>query len=255
MTITLSGAPLLSFLIASIRITSWMAVAPPFNNRAIPPMAKVILALSLSMLMAPELANQTLPSDFPSLFVVIITQVAVGVAMGFVTMLLFSAIQAAGSLIDLFGGFQLAAAFDPLSLNTNSVFGRFHEMLAFVLLVTTGGHLLVLGGLLNTFRYLPIDGSPDLSSWPTVFTTAVGMFFSVAFQIALPLAAVLFVSDLALALLTKVAPALNAFTIMFPVKIALTLMLVGLSFPVLPNALERLISLINDAIGTLGGAS
>ena len=255
MTITLSGAPLLSFLIASIRITSWMAVAPPFNNRAIPPMAKVILALSLSMLMAPELANQTLPSDFPSLFVVIVTQVAVGVAMGFVTMLLFSAIQAAGSLIDLFGGFQLAAAFDPLSLNTNSVFGRFHEMLAFVLLVTTGGHLLVLGGLLNTFRYLPIDGSPDLSSWPTVFTTAVGMFFSVAFQIALPLAAVLFVSDLALALLTKVAPALNAFTIMFPVKIALTLMLVGLSFPVLPNALERLISLINDAIGTLGGAS
>ena len=255
MTFTLSGAPLLSFLIASIRISAWMAVAPPFNNRAIPPMAKVILALSLSMLMAPELAGQGLPSDFPELFVVVITQVAVGVSMGFVTMLLFSAIQAAGSLVDLFGGFQLASAFDPLSLNMNSVFGRFHEMLAFVLLVTTGGHLVVLGGLLNTFRYLPLDGSPDLSSWPTVFTTAVGMFFSVAFQIALPLAAVLFVSDLALALLTKVAPALNAFTIMFPVKIALTLMLVGLSFPVIPHALEKLIGLINDAVGTLGGAS
>src|SRR5689334_24505493 len=37
-------------------------------------------------------------------------QVAIGVALGFVTYILFAAVEAAGSVIDLFGGFSLAQA-------------------------------------------------------------------------------------------------------------------------------------------------
>ena len=65
------------------------------------------------------------------------------------------------------------------------------------------------------------------------------MFFLTAVQIALPLIAVLFLADLGLALLTKVAPQLNALNVMFPAKIGLTLLLLGLSFPVLPEADRR----------------
>ena len=56
----------------------------------------------------------------------------------------------------------------------------------------------------------------------------------------------------AVALLTKVAPQLNAIQIMFPAKIALTLMLVGLSFAVLPHALERLLEALSEAYKALG---
>ena len=83
--------------------------------------------------------------------------------------------------------------------------------------------------------------------------TAFGMFFVTAVQIALPLVAVLFVADLGLALLTKVAPHLNAINVMFPAKIGLTLLMVGLSFPVLPQALSRLVNLANEAMSTLVG--
>ena len=85
-----------------------------------------------------------------------VTQVLVGAAMGFVTYLLFAAVAAAGSLIDVFGGFSLAQGFDPLSMNMNTVFGKFHQLLATVLLFATGGHLLVIGGLLKTFDVLPL---------------------------------------------------------------------------------------------------
>jgi len=80
-----------------------------------------------------------------------------------------------------------------------------------------------------------------------VLITAFGRFFVTAVQIALPLIAVLFVSDLGLALLTKVAPHLNAINVMFPAKIGLTLLLLGLSFPVLPEAVSRLVELANEA--------
>jgi flagellar biosynthesis protein FliR len=254
MTITVQGAPLMAYLLASVRIVAWLAVVPPFSSRSIPSMAKVVLALGLSFVVAPALAQGKLPSSTPELLLVVLTQVVIGLGMGFVTMLLFSAVSTAGSLVDVFGGFALAAAFDPLSMNQTSIFGKWHQWLATALLVVSGGHLLVIGGLLKTFSFLPLSGMPDLSGWQPVLVTAFGMFFTVSVQIALPLIAVLFLADLSLALLTKVAPQLSAINIMYPAKIGLTLLLVGLSFPVLPQAVDRLVDYALQAMSTMSGA-
>ena len=252
MTLTVAGEPLVAYLLASVRIVSWLAVVPPFSGRSVPMMAKVVLGLGLAFAAVPD--GGSIPLSTVSLLLNVGTQVLVGVAMGFVTQLLFGAIAAAGSLIDVFGGFSLASGFDPLSMNANTVFGKFHQMLATVLLFVTGGHLLVIGGLLRTFHFLPLGTSPEWDTAPDVLLTAFGMFFTTAVQIALPMIAVLFLSDLGLALLTKVAPQLNAFNVMFPVKVGMTLLLVGLSFPVLPQAVDRLVDLSTQAMSTLSGA-
>ena len=64
---------------------------------------------------------------------------------------------------------------------------------------------------------------------------------------------VLFVSDLGLALMTKVAPQLNALNVMFPAKIGMTLVLVGLSFPVLTTVVERVVDHAMRAMAALMG--
>ena len=56
-----------------------------------------------------------------------------------------------------------------------------------------------------------------------------------------PMVAVLLLADVALALLSRAAPALNVFTLGFPVKIMLTLTMLGLTFPLLPPALDGLL--------------
>lgn len=252
MTLTVGGQELIAYLLASVRIVAWMAVVPPFSSRSVPAMAKVVLSLGLALAVGPSLEGD-LPVEGWELIVVTLTQVAVGAGMGFVTFLLFQAIATAGTLVDLFGGFALAQGFDPLAMNMNTVFGKFHQMLATILLFVTGGHLLVIGGLLSTFELLPLGATPDTSGAPGVLTTAFGLFFVTAVQIALPMIAVLFVADLALALLTKVAPQLNAINFMFPAKIGLTLLLLGLSFPVLPEAVRQLVSLANEAMATIAG--
>lgn len=252
MTLTVAGEPLIAFLLASVRILSWLAVVPPFAGRSVPMMAKVVLSLGLSFAVAP--AGDAIPLDSVGLLFNVGTQVLVGVAMGFVTHLLLAAITAAGSMIDIFGGFSLAQGFDPLSMNQNTVFGKFHQMLATALLFVSGGHLLIVGGLLRTFHFLPLGTSPDWGGAPDLLVTAFGLFFVTAVQIALPMIAVLFVADLGLALLTKVAPQLNAINVMFPAKIGLTLLLLGLSFPVLPGAVSRLVELATQAMAQLAGA-
>lgn len=254
MTITLAGDALIGYLMASLRIVAWLALVPPFSGRAVPVMAKAGIGLGLAFAVGPSVDTAGVASGTPALVMTAVTEVLIGLGMGFVTYLLLTAIATAGSLVDLFGGFALAQGFDPLAMNMNTVFGTFHQMIATTLLFGTGGHLVVIGGLLHTFDFLPVGASPELEGATGVLLAALGMFFTIAVQIALPLIAVLFLADLGLALLTKVAPQLNAINVMFPVKIGLTLLLLGLSLPALPAALERLVDLATQAMAALAGA-
>ena len=253
MTLSVAGEPLLAYLLASVRIIAWLALVPPFAGRAVPLAAKAVLSLGLAFAVVPTVEGGSLPLGTGELLVTVLTQVVVGSALGLVTYVLLAAVAMAGSLVDTFGGFQLAQGFDPLSMNMNTVFGKLHQMLAVMILFASGGHLMVLGGLLRTFDLLPLGEAPQLAGASHVLLTAFGMFFLTAVQMALPLVAVLFVADLGLALLTKVAPHLNAINVMFPAKIGLTLLLLGLSFPVLPEAVARLVELANEAQATLVG--
>lgn len=252
MTITLDGVPLIGYVLASLRLVAWLVIVPPFSSRAVPVLAKTLTALALALVVAPDLASVDVPVDAGPLIVAAVQEVLVGATMGFLTFMIFAAIQAAGDLIDVFGGFSLASAFDPLSLNFNSVHGKLFGMLATMLLFATNAHLLVIGGLLRSFDHLPLGAGWEPTDVTDVVATAFGIFFASAVQIALPLIAVLFVADLGLALLTRVAPQLNAITVMFPVKMGLTMLLVGMSFAVLPDTLERLVEILSQATGALG---
>jgi flagellar biosynthetic protein FliR len=74
--------------------------------------------------------------------------------------------------------------------------------------------------------------------------------FLASVQIAGPLAVVLFLADAGLGLLTRVAPALNAFALGFPLKILITLMLGGLILAALPGIVS---SLTGQSVATLIG--
>ena len=81
--------------------------------------------------------------------------------------------------------------------------------------------------------------------------TAFSMMFLAALQIAGPMVAVLLLADVALALMSRAAPALNIFQMGFPVKIMLTLTMLGLTFPLLPPALDTLMQHAAQAMVSL----
>jgi flagellar biosynthesis protein FliR len=250
-TLTLSGAPLVAYLLASVRLVAWLLVAPPFASRAVPVLVKSLLAMGMALAVVPSTARTEVPVDTAALAGTALQEALIGASMGFVTYLVFAAVQAAGDLVDVFGGFTLAAAYDPLSQNMNSVHGKLFGMLASMLLFATGAHLLVIGGLLRSFERMPVGTAWQPAGVTEVVTTAFGMFFSAAVQIALPLIGVLFLADLGLALLTRVAPQLNAIGIMFPAKIGLTLLVVGMAFAVLPDAMIRLLETVSQAMSAM----
>jgi flagellar biosynthetic protein FliR len=180
-------------------------------------------------------------------------QVFVGAALGFITLMLFSAIQAAGDLLDVFGGFTLAMAYDPLSQSQSSIFGRFYNLVAVTLLFATDAHQLILRGFLQTFRTLPLNASFAMGTLNDLLVRGVGEMFLAALQIAGPLIAVLFLTDAAFGLLNRVAPALNAFQLGFPAKIFLVLTLSGTAIAVLPRVLSGIVDKAVSAVVHLSG--
>lgn len=250
---TLGGETLLAFLLATVRAGAWLVVAPPFNGRLVPAPAKALLAAGLALPVATQLSAQVPAMDMPAILGAVVMQVAVGMGLGFIVYLLMAAVQAAGSFLDLFGGFTLASAFDPLSLSQSAVFGRLHQFFAVLLLLVSDGHLLVLRGFYRSYQAIPLDGSLPLSSLSNALVTGVGGFFAAALQIAAPLIAVLFLADVGLGLLTKIAPSLNAFQLGFPMKMLLTLLLAGLTFPLLPGIVAELARRATAVIAGLGG--
>jgi flagellar biosynthetic protein FliR len=168
-------------------------------------------------------------------------------------MVAFATIEAAGNLIDLFGGFTLSSSFDPLSMSQNSVFGRLHQMLAIVLLFALNLHLVVIGGLIRSYDAIPLGAGLSLSSVAQLATHGLSTLLLSAAQIAGPLIAVLFLADVGLALMTRVAPSMNVFSLGFPLKMLITLSLVGLTFPQLGRVLSDLVTSATNSTLSLGG--
>jgi len=113
--------------------------------------------------------------------------------------------------------------------------------------------MMLVRGFATSYEGLPVGGNVPTEQLGHVLLTALSMMFLAALQIAGPLVAVLLLADVALALLSKAAPALNIFQLGFPVKIMITLSLLGLTFPLLPPALDTLIEHATRAIVSLKG--
>jgi flagellar biosynthetic protein FliR len=250
LSLTFAGGALEGTLLASVRFAAFLVLAPPFSHRGVPAPVKVALALGLALAVAPNLDAQP-ASSIATFLGALVLQAVVGAALGALVAVVFAAVQSAGSLIDLFGGFQLATAFDPMMLTSNAPFGRLYQMAAVTLLFVTDAYQVVLAGLVRSFRAVPLGVVPSTASLAETMAGAVSQMFLAALQVAGPLVVVLFLADVGLGLLTRVAPALNAFALGFPLKILLTLVLGGLAFVALPGVID---ALANDAGRALSGA-
>jgi flagellar biosynthetic protein FliR len=252
-TLELGMQALLGLLLGTVRSATWLMVSPPFSTRLIPSPIKAVIAVALALPVSSRLAVGLPELSVPGLIAAVALQALTGAALGFLTFLVFSAVQAAGDLIDLFGGFSLAAAYDPLSMSQNSVFGKFHGMIALVLLFTTNAHLMVIHGFLMSYDSIPVTKGIDLDKMQAALLTGIGEFFVSALEIAAPLVAILFLTDVALGLLTRVSPQLNAFSLGFPIKIFTTLALVGFTFPLLPGVIDNIADSATRAVLLVAG--
>ena len=116
MNITLNFEWIEAVMLAGVRMVAFIAIAPPFSYNGFPLRIKGMLALGLALAVSPRVAPGYVASGTAEYIGALVLEIVVGGVLGFLVMLVFAAVQSAGNLIDMFGGFQVAQAFDPQAM-------------------------------------------------------------------------------------------------------------------------------------------
>ncbi len=183
----------------------------------------------------------------------------VGLLLGLVGYIIMSAIQIAGSFIDFQMGFAIANIIDPQTGAQSPLIGQFFNMLAFLLLLAINGHHMILDGIYYSYQFLPMDQFPSFTndSFPQFIITTFTAVFAIAFQMAAPVVATLFLVDLALGITAKTVPQLNIFVVGFPIKIGVSFLVLFTMMAVMIQVIQKLITIMiygmRDLMAILGG--
>lgn len=252
MDVQIATATLVGFCAALVRTSSWIIICPPFNSPAVPVRVRIGLATAVSFVLAARLGEQIQDLSLGALTITLLMQALAGLALGFAVYILFSAIQAAGDLIDLQVGFSLGAVLDPISGTMAAPIGRFHQLMAITLLFAINGHVLVMRGFLRSVEAVPM-GTLDMSLVASEFVGLLSAFMIAAVEIGLPVLAALFCTEVALGLLGKAAPQLNILVLGFAAKTFVAIALLGLSLTLLPETAESLFGRAIQSVGRMYG--
>jgi flagellar biosynthetic protein FliR len=128
-----------------------------------------------------------------------VQELSIGLLLGFISRMVFYAVDLAGNIIATQMGLNMATVFDPASAQNEQVPSSILFFLAAVVMLTLDLHHWMLIGFERTYSVLPM-GTAHLNS--ALFETVVaqtGNVFVVALQISAPVIAVSFVVTLVFA--------------------------------------------------------
>ena len=222
LTSTELGGLIGAYLWPFIRISGMLFAVPVFGTRMMPVRIRIAFTIVLTAVLAPLLP--TPPAvDIISLAGLLITaqELFIGLIMGFVLQMVFSALVMAGEQIAMSMGLGFASLVDPANGVNVPVISQFYVIVASLLFLAMNGTMLITEALVQSFQLLPVGtGLLGKEVFWTLATWGGQMFIS-AILIALPIVTTLLVTYMALGVMTRAAPQLNIFSVGFPVTMML----------------------------------
>lgn len=238
------------FIFPLSRILALLAIAPVFNNSALPVRVRLIAGIAITMAVAPALPPPpAIPASSWAGLLILGEQVLIGVLLGFTLRITFAAVDVAGELIGLQMGLSFATFFDPTSGGQTPVITELLGLLTALVFLSLNGHLLTLTVLAESFSLLPVSTAPVHAAAFASMVAWSATLFSTGVLLALPLITALLITNIALGVLARIAQQLNLFAVGFPVTLALGFLVLMLSMPYIGAAMEGLFSRGFEAVG------
>lgn len=204
-----------------VRVGAMLFTAPLLSGRTVPTVLKVGLALLLAFLLVP--VNQghfaEVPFEWLPLSLLVMKELGVGVIVGFVANLVFSAMQLAGQFMGLQIGFSLANVLDPVYSQSVSILDQLYTVMAGLIFLAIDGHHMLILAIQQTLDLVPVgtlDINGPMINQLIMLTSGV---FVAAVRIALPIIASLLLADIAMGLMSRTLPQMNVFIVGMPVKL------------------------------------
>ena len=213
-----------AFVLTALRVGGLMLVAPVWSAQMVPMRLRAALIVILAVLLAPIAmtgvhleALRITPATF-------LGESAIGMVIGFAAAIVIAAAEAAGEQMTLAIGLSGAAIFDPINNTQGAILAPFMQMLALVVLLIGGGHLVMISALAQSFHVLPLGADINIGAGFGAVVPMARSLFSSGMQFAAPVVAAVLIMNVALAVLGRAAPKLQIMSVAFPLQIGVGLL-------------------------------
>ena len=229
----------LVFVLVLVRMSSLFVVTPVFGRKEMPGYMKIGLAFFCSFILVPLLGDVNIEyNSILSYAVLAAKEILVGIILGYVSFLVFSALYVAGQIIDMQIGFGMVNVLDPTMNTQVPLTGNFIYILTTMLFLMIDGHHVLLSALYKSYSLLPI-GSFGFSE--VMVDNMISIFietFVIGLKISMPVIAAVLLSEVALGILAKTVPQMNVFVVGMPLKIGVGLAAMLFAMPVFIRILD-----------------
>lgn len=220
---------LATFFWPFLRIGAMVTAAPLFNSSQIPKRWRLYLALILTFVIAPTIDKVPVMDALSfATFLVVVQQILIGLAMGFVLQMAFAGMVFGGQIIANKMGLGFAQMVDPQNGVQVPVLSQFYLILSTFVFLFLDGHLILIEVLARSFQTMPIGESLGRADYHSIVAWGSDMFTG-GLLIALPAVTALLLINLGFGVITRAAPQLHIFAVGFPLAIILGFMLVWAS--------------------------
>ncbi|HMA94501.1 MAG TPA: flagellar biosynthetic protein FliR [Polyangiaceae bacterium] len=223
------------FALACGRIAGIVAIAPLAWAHA-PNRIKVTLVLLLGIVAHGQHLRAPLPESPLLIGSALVVELGIGLLIGLVVRFTVAIAEICGETISPAIGLGMASAFDPATQShgtqISSILRHFMVLTALII----GIHRIVLSGLLVGFRTLPVGTASNLALGLPDLVALSSNAISAGVRIALPLIAILYMTQIALAFIARAAPQMQVFNVGFAVMLAVGLSVFALLLPDIAQA-------------------
>jgi flagellar biosynthetic protein FliR len=150
--------------------------------------------------------------------------------------------ELAGELVGFQMGLSFASFFDPTMGGQTSAVARFFGQMAAFMFIVMNGHLLVMMTIITSFKAFPVDQNFLEALKQMKILDLGGELFSSGLWMALPMIGMLMFANLALGIVSRVAPQMNIYAIGFPITLTVGLVGMAVTLPMLDQPFLALMS-------------
>lgn len=238
------------------RIGAMLMAAPISGSQSVPVRARLIMAVALTLIIAPLLP----PGPRVEIFgfewmMIILYQLMIGIVIGFVFQLIFAVAITGGGIIAMQMGLGFASMVDPQNGQQVPVLSQLYLMMTTLLFLAMDGHLIMIKVVADSFTILPIgmqgidsDAFYKLAIWGSDL-------FAAALWLSLPAVSSLLLINFSFGIMSRAAPQIQIFSIGFPITLMMGFVVI---FYTLPGVVVQFGAIVDQIISlldfVLGGA-
>jgi len=224
-----TGAALLAFA----RCAGFAARAPGLSHPSVPSSARVVLAVALSVAVAPRVAHLRAPDGIALTFAFAF-ETLLGAAIGAFGSLLYDGAYAGGRVVDDYAGVRAIAP--GADMVAPSGFGRIWSLAFTGGFFLLGAYRIVIPAFASSFSLVPPGGAVARDALLAYAIALPETIALVAIAVAGPAVALAFVAQVALATLARTIPRFGSVTLASPFVFAAAILATAIAVPALEGA-------------------